>query len=46
VAAVVPQLGGAALGRFERARAVFAQQRGFDVAQAEAALELALRTYA
>ncbi len=46
VAAVVPQLGGASLDRFERARAVFAQQRGFDVAQAEAALELALRTHA
>ena len=46
VAAVVPQLGGAALGRFERARAVFGQQEPFDVAQAEAGLERALRTHA
>ena len=46
VAAVAPQLSGAALGRFERARAVFGQQEPFDVAQAEAGLERALRTHA
>jgi beta-N-acetylhexosaminidase len=45
-AAVVPQLGGVALDRFERARAVFSQQEPFDMAQAIAGLELALRTHA
>jgi beta-N-acetylhexosaminidase len=43
-AAAVPQLGGVALARFERARAVFGQQQPFDIAQAEAGLALALRT--
>ena len=46
VAAVVPRLEGASRDRFERARAVFAQQQPFDVAQAEAGLALALRTHA
>lgn len=46
VAAVVPGLRGAALARFERARAVFAQQQPFDIAQAEDGLALALRTHA
>ena len=46
VAAAVPQLGGAALARFERARAVFGQQQPFDVAEAEAGLAQALRAHA
>ena len=46
VADVVPALEGAALRRFERARAVFGQQQPFDVAEAEAGLALALRTHA
>lgn len=46
VAAVVPQIRGAALARFERARAVFGQQQPFDIAQAEDGLALALRTHA
>jgi beta-N-acetylhexosaminidase len=46
VAAVAPPLEGEALRRFEHARAVFRQQEPFDVAEAEAALALALRTYA
>jgi beta-N-acetylhexosaminidase len=46
VAGVIPRLDGAALHRFERARAVFGQQQAFDVAQAEAGLALALRTRA
>jgi beta-N-acetylhexosaminidase len=36
VAAVAPPLAGRALGRFERARAVFRQQQPFEVAEAEA----------
>jgi len=43
VAAVVPQLGGAALARFERARAVVAQPQPFDIAEAESGLARALR---
>ena len=46
VAAVVPALEGRALGRYERARAVFGQQRPFDMAEAEAGLALALRAHA
>ena len=46
LAAVVPPLQGDSLRRFEHARAVFRQQQPFDVAEAEAALALALRTYA
>ena len=38
VAAVAPPLAGRALGRFERARAVFRQQQPFEVAEAEACL--------
>jgi beta-N-acetylhexosaminidase len=46
VAAVAPPLSGESLRRYERARAVFRQQETFDIAEAEAALALALRTYA
>jgi beta-N-acetylhexosaminidase len=46
VAGVVPQLKAGGLDRFERARAVFGQQQPFDMAEAEAGLELALRTHA
>jgi beta-N-acetylhexosaminidase len=46
VAAVAPPLEGESLRRFQRARAVFRQQEPFDLAEAEAALALALRTYA
>ena len=46
VAAVAPPLEGESLRRFEHARAVFRQQEPFDLAEAEAALALALRTYA
>jgi beta-N-acetylhexosaminidase len=46
VAAVVPRLEGRSLERFERARAVFAQQQPFDTAEAEAGLALALGTRA
>jgi beta-N-acetylhexosaminidase len=46
VAAAVPALAGRSRQRFERARAVFGQQRPFDVAEAEAALALALRAAA
>jgi beta-N-acetylhexosaminidase len=46
VAAVVPRLDGRPRERFERARAVFRQQGRFDVAEAEAALALALRARA
>lgn len=43
VAGVVPTLDGAALARFQRACAVFAQQQAFDVAEAEARLAAVLR---
>jgi len=43
VAAVAPQLGGAALARFERARAVTGRGQNFDVAEAESCLAQALR---
>jgi beta-N-acetylhexosaminidase len=43
VAAVVPQLGGPALARFERARAVVAQPQAFDIVEAENCLARALR---
>jgi beta-N-acetylhexosaminidase len=43
VAAVAPQLEGAALARFERARAVIGREQHFDVAEAESCLAQALR---
>jgi beta-N-acetylhexosaminidase len=43
VAAVAPQLGGAALARFERARAGIGRPRSVDVAEAESCLARALR---
>ncbi len=43
VAAVAPQLGGAALARFERAQAVFGRAQTIDVAEAESCLAQALR---
>jgi beta-N-acetylhexosaminidase len=43
VAAVVPQLGGAALARFERARATIDRRQSFDIAEAEGCLAQALR---
>jgi beta-N-acetylhexosaminidase len=46
VAAAVPALEGRPLQRYQRACAVFGQQLPFDVAQAEAALALALRAAA
>jgi beta-N-acetylhexosaminidase len=46
VAAEVPALQGRALARYQRACAVFGQQRPFDVAEAEAALARALRAAA
>src|SRR5262245_16988666 len=46
VAAVVPQLGGAALARYQRARAVTARPQPFDIAEAENCLAQALRTQA
>lgn len=46
VAAVVPQLGGAALTRFERARTVVGRPQPFDVAEAENCLAQALRAQA
>lgn len=46
VAAVVPQLGGTALARFERARAVIGRPESFDIAEAENCLAQALRVQA
>jgi beta-N-acetylhexosaminidase len=46
VAAVIPALEGRALERFDRATAVFAQQRPFDVGEAEASLTALLHTAA
>jgi beta-N-acetylhexosaminidase len=46
VAAVAPQLGGAALRRFEHARAVIGRQQAFDIAEAESCLAEALRAQA
>jgi beta-N-acetylhexosaminidase len=46
VAAVAPLLSGAARARFERARAVFAQQQDFDPAEAEACLAEVCQRYA
>jgi beta-N-acetylhexosaminidase len=43
VAAVAPPLQGAALARFERARAVIGRGQSFDVAEAESCLAQALR---
>jgi beta-N-acetylhexosaminidase len=43
VAAVAPALQGRSLQRFERARAVFAQQQPFELAEAEASLAEVLR---
>ncbi len=43
VAAVAPQLGGAAFARFERARATIGRRQSFDVAEAESCLAQALR---
>jgi beta-N-acetylhexosaminidase len=46
VAAAVPPLQGRALDRFRRARGIVAQQRAFDVAEAEACLAQVLSTRA
>jgi beta-N-acetylhexosaminidase len=46
VAAVAPALQGAALARYERARAVLRQQQPFDVAEAEACVAEVLRAAA
>jgi beta-N-acetylhexosaminidase len=43
VAAVAPRLEGAALARYERARAVIARRQSFDIAEAENCLAQALR---
>ena len=43
VAAVAPQLGGAALARFERAHAIIGRRQSFDIAEAEGCLAQALR---
>ena len=43
VAAVAPQLGGAALARFERAHATIGRRQSFDIVEAEGCLAQALR---